>query len=305
MSLLKRFSGAENRSKVIGALKKQPIIGGDTAIAEMLADKIELLEFTKGETIIVQDNTDDDILFLIAGRVVITVNGREVAFRLAGQHVGEMALIDPTVRRSASVIALETTLVAKVSEPHFSPIAEQHPELWRRIAEGLADRLIQRNALVEVPNPRPVIFIGSSSEALPIARAIQAEFQQDDFLVRVWTNKVFGASNSTIEDLEHQVKTSDFAILVISPDDHVISRKDEFEAPRDNVVFELGMFIGGLTRQRTFLATPRGRKDIKIPSDLLGITPLQYAVGEPDELPALIAPMCNDVRKTVNKLGPK
>jgi CRP/FNR family cyclic AMP-dependent transcriptional regulator len=216
-----------------------------------------------------------------------------------------MALIDPSLRRSASVIAEETTVVVKVSEERFSPLAEQHPELWRRIAEGLAERLIQRNELVSVPNPRPTIFIGSSAEAIPIARAIQSNFQHDDFLVRVWVDKVFGAGNATIEDLEHQVKTSDFAILVISADDRIVSRKDEADAPRDNVVFELGFFMGALTRHRTLLAVPRGKKDLKIPSDLLGITALQYSLGDLDDLPSLVAPMCDGVRKVVRKLKTK
>jgi CRP/FNR family cyclic AMP-dependent transcriptional regulator len=303
--MIERFSGPANLPKLITALKKQSLIEGDKEIASAIAEIGELIQFEKGDTIIVQDNTDDDIILILTGRVVITVNGREVAFRNAGLHVGEMALIDPSLRRSASVIAEETTVVIKVSEEQFSPLAEQHPELWRRIAEGLAERLIQRNELVSVPNPRPTIFIGSSAEAIPIARAIQANFQHDDFLVRVWVDKVFGAGNATIEDLEHQVKTSDFAILVISSDDRVISRKEEADAPRDNVVFELGFFMGALTRHRTLLAVPRGKKDLKIPSDLLGITTLQYSVGDPDDLPSLVAPMCDEVRKIVRKLGVK
>ena len=303
--MLERFAGPANLSKLINSLKKQAIINGDKEIAEAIADIGELLEFAKGDTIIVQDNTDDDVILIITGRVVITVNGREVAFRNPGQHVGEMALIDPSLRRSASVIAVETTVAIKVSEKDFTPLADQHPELWRRIAEGLAERLIQRNDLVDVPNPRPTIFVGSSAEAIPIARAIQANFQHDDYLVRVWIDKIFGAGNATIEDLEHQVKSSDFAILVISADDHVVSRKEESDAPRDNVVFELGFFMGALTRHRTFLAKPRGKKDLKIPSDLLGITTLEYSIVEPDDLPSAVAPMCNDARKVINKLGPK
>ncbi|UYZ64894.1 TIR domain-containing protein [Hymenobacter weizhouensis] len=300
-----KFAGDDNLPKLINSLKKQAIINGDKDVALAIAQQGELIEFDKGDTIIVQDNTDDDVIFILTGRVVITVNGREVAYRNPGQHVGEMALIDPSLRRSASVIAEENTVVVKVSEKQFTPIAEQHPELWRRIAEGLAERLIQRNELVETPNANPTIFIGSSSEALSIARAVQANFQHDDYLVRVWVDKIFGAGNATIEDLEHQLKTSDFAILIISPDDKVVSRKEEADAPRDNVIFELGLFMGALTRHRTFLAVPRGKKDLKIPSDLLGITPLQYTVGEPDDLPTLVAPMCEDIRKIVRKLGTK
>jgi CRP/FNR family cyclic AMP-dependent transcriptional regulator len=305
--MIQKFSGTNNLSRLLTSLKKQPIVNGDSELASEIANVAEIVEFAEGDTLIVQDNTDDDILFILAGKTAVTVNGRELAIRKAGQHIGEMALIDPSLKRSASVIALETTVAAKVSEQDFSPIAEKYPNLWRRIAEELSGRLIQRNALVETPNPRAKIFVGSSSEAIAIARAIQSAFQHDDYKVRVWTDQVFGAGNATIEDLEYEVRSSDFAIMVISPDDRVISRQGDSEAPRDNVIFELGLFMGALGRQRTFLATPRRKdaKDIKIPSDLLGITPLTYKIGDADELPSLVAPMCDEVRKIVNKLGPK
>jgi len=303
--MIERFTGPENLSKLINSLKKQAIVNGDKTIAEALAKVGELVEYKEGDTIIVQDNIDDDVLLLLTGRVVIIVNGREVAFRASGQHVGEIALIDPSLRRSASVIAVAPTVVIKISEKDFVPVAEEHPELWRRIAEGLAERLIQRNESIETPNPRPAIFIGSSVEGLPIARAIQASFQHDDFMPRVWTDKVFGAGNATIEDLEHQLAASDFAILVITADDRVVSRKEEADAPRDNVVFELGLFMGALTRHRTFLAVPRGKKDLKIPSDLLGITALEYSTGDADDLPSLVGPMCDELRKIIKKMGTK
>ena len=46
---------------------------------------------------------------------------------------------------------------------------------------------------------------------------------------------------------------ADFAAFIISPDDTVISRDAENLAPRDNVIFELGLFMGVLNRQRVFL----------------------------------------------------
>lgn len=280
-------------------------MNGDVDLASKIADVAEIQEFLAGETIIVQDNVDDDILFILAGRVSVVVNGREMAIRSTGHHVGEMSLINPGMTRSASVIALGQTVTARVSEEQFSPIADSHPEVWRRIAEAMSERLLQRNALVDVPNPRPVIFIGSSSEALATARAIQSEFQHDDYQVRVWTNKIFGASNAVIEDLENQVRTADFAILVLAPDDAVLSRKEGYEAPRDNVIFELGLFMGALTRQRTFFAVPIGMKDLKIPSDLLGVTPLSYKLGEPEDLPYSVGPMCDEIRKIIRKLKTK
>ena len=73
-------------------------------------------------------------------------------------------------------------------------------------------------------------------------------------------------------------------------------------APRDNIVFELGLFMGALGRSRTFLVQPRGA-GLKVPSDLMGITPLTYEAGLSDELATLVAPVCNAIRSAVLAVG--
>ena len=73
----------------------------------------------------------------------------------------------------------------------------------------------------------------------------------------------------------------DFAILLVAPDDTVVSRRKRQSAPRDNVLFEFGMFMAVLGRRRTFLLVEeRLGKQPKIPSDVFGIKALSY------ELPA-------------------
>jgi CRP/FNR family cyclic AMP-dependent transcriptional regulator len=243
---------------------------------------------------------------VLSGRVSAVVNGGEVAIMRVGQHVGEMAVIDEGARRSASVYALEQTALGKISEEAFSRIAYNFPNLWRSLACHLGERLRERNDLIVARNPRPVVFIGSSSESIKVLRALQNEFSHDqDFLVRPWTVPgVFGASNFPIEDLERQVITSDFAVLVLGPDDIVTSRGVSADAPRDNVVFELGLFMGALTRRRTYLVVPRG-VNLKIPSDLLGLTPMDYATGEPDTLAERIGPVANRLREIILEKGAK
>ena len=89
------------------------------------------------------------------------------------------------------MIAIEQTVVAKISETAFRPLADKYPRVWQLIATELAKRLQQRNRLVASTNPRPVLFIGSSKESLPIAETIQSNLDHDDFLVRLWTDGVF------------------------------------------------------------------------------------------------------------------
>jgi predicted nucleotide-binding protein len=56
-------------------------------------------------------------------------------------------------------------------------------------------------------------------------KRLEAEFAKDDVVIRFWTKtRVFEASSFPIETLETEVRPADFAVLVVSPDDKVVSR---------------------------------------------------------------------------------
>src|SRR5262249_39111506 len=90
---------------------------------------------------------------------------------------------------------------------------------------------------------RPRAFIGSSREGLPIAEAIQ---QNLDYSCEatIWYQGVFGLGGGTLESLVDRLESFDFAILVLTPDDVTVSREQTQQSPRDNVLLELGMFLG-------------------------------------------------------------
>lgn len=71
----------------------------------------------------------------------------------------------------------------------------------------------------------------------------------------------------------------DFAVLVLTPDDKTTSRGKVKAAPRDNVIYELGLFTGALGRERALVVVPSA-VDIKIPTDLLGVTTLRYKAAK-------------------------
>lgn len=76
-------------------------------------------------------------------------------------------------------------------------------------------------------------------------------------------------------------------------------------SPRDNVILELGMFLGLHGQERALILRPRGA-DLKIPSDLLGITPLDYDAAKAEEDPiGAIATPANKLRRLIAKLGPR
>lgn len=302
--MINRFMGDNGKRRLVEALLQQPLIHGNKGIAEKLADKVDIIQLAEGDCLINQSGTDDDLYFVLTGRLSIQVNGREIAFRPAGKYVGEMSVIDPQASRSASVFASEKSVVAKITEEIFSQLAEEYPELWRHLACELGNRLRQRNDLVRERNQQPRIFIGSSTETLQIAREIQTGLAHDNFIVSMWTNDVFGASNFILESLENATTNADFAVLVVGSDDKVISRGANSDAPRDNVIFELGLFIGSLGRRRVFVVIPRDQ-DIKIPTDLLGLILITYTLGDKNDLAARLGSVCNEIRNAINALGSK
>ena len=302
--MIERFTGEGGSDLAVEALRKQYVIGESIDLAKTIFDSAKVLGFERGSTIIEESAADNDIFFILAGTVSIRVSGREVAVRTFGQHIGEMALLDPGQSRSASAVAKDEVVIAQVSANEFIRLAESSPRIWRNIASELAVRLRQRNRFLSPMNSRPVVFLGCSSESLQIARAIQSALDHDPFVVRVWTDNTFGASSFPMESLERELPKIDFAALVLSPDDTVVSRNTESSAPRDNLVFELGLFMGALGRSRTFLVYPRD-VDIKIPTDLVGITPVTYESILQLDVHVALASACNQMRDLIATIGPR
>jgi CRP/FNR family cyclic AMP-dependent transcriptional regulator len=295
-----RFEGA-GLPNLVAALRRQEFAGGDSRIVEALVKHGVLVEFNGGDKIIVQADEGNEIFLLIAGSVAVVANGAQVATRLAGQFVGEMAAIEPALARSASVAATEKTVALKLNSADFMRIGEEFPQIWLPIARELSRRLFQRNTMIPLPNEAPKLFLMSSSEAIEVADALRAGMEKDVFST-VWKEGVFFAGGYPLEALEMQVNQSDFAVAVAEPDDIVETRGTKQRTMRDNVLFELGLFMGKLTRYRTILVHPRV-KDLKLPSDLQGLTLVSYEVGTSADVTARIAPACEEIRKVVHNLG--
>lgn len=140
------------------------------------------------------------------------------------------------------------------------------------------------------------VFVGSSTEGLPAANQLQSLLQYE-YQVEVWNQgTVFGLGTSTLEGLEAAVLAYDFGIFVFTPVDQLHSRGEVKQVARDNVIFELGLFIGKLTRKRAFVVHPRD--GLTMPSDLAGITTASYDSLQPN-LAASLGPACQAIRSAV------
>lgn len=117
------------------------------------------------------------------------------------------------------------------------------------------------------------LFIGSSTEELGLAQAAKS-FLEKDFDVTIWNEKVWDTSvfkinQNFLSDLLKASLQFDFGILLGTKDDKVIFRDKEVMQPRDNVLFELGLFTGRLgTSKCAFLID----KEVKLLSDFNGLS---------------------------------
>jgi predicted nucleotide-binding protein len=144
----------------------------------------------------------------------------------------------------------------------------------------------------------PALFIGSSSEGLAVAKGLQAEVDQY-CEPTIWSQGVFAPGDSTLSSLLEASQKFDFAALILTPDDSIVKRGAQAITARDNVIFELGLFLGTLGPRRVFIIYPRGA-DLQLPSDLAGVTLLDYRQNRRDgNLRATMGPAATAIEKRV------
>jgi CRP/FNR family cyclic AMP-dependent transcriptional regulator len=299
-----KFHGPGSKQRIINALAEQTIIGGNVELAAKLFKKIGIKQYPAGKTLMKQGGEDTHLSLILVGQVDIVVNGRLVATRKAGEHVGEMSALDTLARRSATVRTKEATTVAEISEYDFNKLANRHPEIWKKLALTLGVRLRQRSQFHSPPREKPAVFIASSSEGLRLAECIHQALGRNPVVPRIWSRGVFEAGRTTIEDLVKAAGESDFAIIVTSKDDTTTSRSRTSPSPRDNVIFELGLFMGALSRERTLVLVPKD-VDFKLPSDLLGMTLLRYTDNKRTKAGVILRQSLKTIRAQIAKYGPK
>jgi hypothetical protein len=147
---------------------------------------------------------------------------------------------------------------------------------------------------------KPRIFLGSSTQQEKLLQALMRGLE-DIADVEPWT-AVFNPGVSTLDrlvELTHQV---DFAAFIFGLDDWTSKGAapdpDSGQAaPRDNVVFEAGLFGGALGMSRTFILHAHGAK---LATDLLGLTSVRY---DPDTTPQIVRQINQKLRKAIESEG--
>ena len=143
------------------------------------------------------------------------------------------------------------------------------------------------------------MFLGSSGKQVKLVQALTRGLA-DVATVEPWT-AVFNPGVSTLDRLVELTREVDFAAFVFAQDDWTSNASDAAPSgqasPRDNVVFEAGLFGGALGMRRTFILHAKGAK---LPTDLLGMTAVRY----PESLtPADMRTVNQKLRKAIEDEG--
>jgi predicted nucleotide-binding protein len=179
-------------------------------------------------------------------------------------------------------------LVRALSEKDIQEEVEHHEVKLK--AKGK-----QKSSDIKVEKPR--VFIGSSSESLHVAEAIQLGLEHVAECT-IWSQSTFGLSSTTIESIVDAALEFDYAVLVLTPDDMVTKRGEALAAPRDNIIFELGLFTGILGRARTFMVYNRD-SGLHLPSDLAGVTAATYSDRADNNIEAALGPVCTRIKRAM------
>lgn len=152
---------------------------------------------------------------------------------------------------------------------------------------------------------KPKIFIASSVESLNVAYAIQENLEHFAE-VTVWDQGIFELSEYSLNSLGKALDKAGYGIFIFSPDDITQIRGKDFATVRDNVIFELGLFMGNLGKENTFIVMPRDVEGFHLPTDLLGLTPSLYDAHRSDgNLVASVGPTCNKIRRHIEGQNPQ
>lgn len=146
------------------------------------------------------------------------------------------------------------------------------------------------------------IFVASSTQGLTVAEAVQVNMEKYADVI-LWNQQVFDVSSYLLDALEQMARDVDYGVFVITPDDLRRSGTKSGPIPRDNVIFELGMFVGAVGRRRAFLIVPSDIPELHLPSDLSGLVQARYKYERIEEnATAALGAACTQIRQAIEKL---
>ncbi len=130
------------RDAKVQLLAQVPLFSGCSARElQHIGQLVDQAEFAAGDTLIVAGQTGREAFVVMEGQAEVDLDGDVVGSAGPGTVIGEMSLLDATLRRSATVTACSAMKVLVIGPREFDALITEHPAVLRGIAAELARRL--------------------------------------------------------------------------------------------------------------------------------------------------------------------
>jgi predicted nucleotide-binding protein len=190
---------------------------------------------------------------------------------VANEHAEYMAKLPPRLSTASGLIFdytrwSELRVVAEDLREHLRSV-KQRLGLWARASSGV-DAVDDSGAIFVVHGRN----MGRASE---VARELERSTGRETTIL----NEQAHEGQTIIEKFESNAASAAFAAIVMTADDVGRLRESNVRAKpraRQNVVLELGYFIGKLGRRRVAVLVDEG---IELPSDIVGLGYIALDVG--------------------------
>lgn len=185
----------------------------------------------------------------------------------------------------------------------FQGNADENARLVDALGDSASGRAKKSTPTAAAASTRPQVFVvyGHDKEACLQLENALLRLECDPFVL----GKTGGGGKTLIEALENKIgrdNRSAFGVALVTPDDMGCS-KDEYPEKaqpraRENVIFEAGMLLASLTRERVALLVKGG---VSLPSDLRGIIYIAFN----DRVSEAMAKLCDHMIKAGIKIKPQ
>ena len=131
-----------NQNTKVEALKKAPLFQGlsKKELTE-LARHSEDLEVPEGYVLTREGDTGQEFFVLVEGKAEVSVKGKSLGERGAGEFLGEIALLEDT-KRTATVTATTPLRLFVLTRQDFRRLVDQNPDVERKVLQTLARRIV-------------------------------------------------------------------------------------------------------------------------------------------------------------------
>ena len=161
----------------------------DRNFIKNLVTKLELAVFAPGDLVTEEGDTANQVYFLASGRMEVRMRGRSVAQLGPGACFGEIAVLIPHVRRTATIIALTFSETHELTRDHFMECLDDFPVLKQRITTIAEQRLHELQKVeveVQCPLTCPALWPLVSARIRPLPLNLIESLNRSPLSNRRW-----------------------------------------------------------------------------------------------------------------------